>query len=377
MDVVLSWVRAGAVDLDGVDPRLVPLLRASLSPNPAERPHAYEVLDALERYAAGQAATVPTPSGSPWDPHGALPPADGSTQVFQDRGTAVLPAAQAPVTDPFIGYAHQMPLSSAAAPAAAPPPAQPPAPRGQPVRAWGPDPRHPARGAYAADDSDYDEAYEADDFDTYESGWEEDEPPREGDPRIGMAMRSGLLAGVAALWVGLLAAVPGWAIVALVAWSSLARAIDRSVTGLILRRYDHGRRRSDVPFAVVMSPWHFVLGVVATAVGLLLPVAVALAGVFATALLLAGWRGDGLGPGTPITLAVGGLLGLVMAWWGPGGASLRRGSRSIVRRVVPDGLASQAVGTLLVAGGMTALLVALGRGASLGWSPFGGNPFGG
>jgi hypothetical protein len=189
-------------------------------------------------------------------------------------------------------------------------------------------------------------------------------------------MRTGLLAAAGAAWIGALMAWPGIAIVVLAALSVLARATDRSVTALVMRRYDFGRRRSDVPFAVVSSPWHLVVGIIATAVGLLLPVAVALAGIFAGALLLAGTQGTDLGPGTPVTLAVGGVLGLLMLWWGPGGASLRRGSRSIARSLVPAGVASQVVAGLLVVLGVAAALVALQQGASLTWSPFSGNPFG-
>ena len=363
MDAVLTRVRAGDVDLDGVDPRLVPLLRASLSPDPRLRPHADEVIAALELYAAGRAATVPTPSGGLWDDgrsggpggSGAVP---GDTQVVQGGSTAVMPPLPPPV---------------------GPPVALPTAHRGADTPArWAPPPTGPR--APAPDLPAYDhEDVEDGPADGYwpEEEWDEDEPaPREGDPRIGLPMRTGLLAAVSAAWIGVLMAWPGIAVVALVTLSALARATDRSVTALVLRRYDFGRRRSDVPFAVVSSPWHLVVGTIATVVGLLLPVAVALAGVFATALLLAGTQGAELGPGAPITLAVGGVLGLVMLWWGPGGASLRRGSRSMVRRLVPVGLASQVVGGLLVVLGLVAALVALRHGASLTWKPFSGSPFG-
>jgi len=111
-------------------------------------------------------------------------------------------------------------------------------------------------------------------------------------------------------------------------------------------------------------------------VGLLLPVAVALAGVFATALMLAGTQGTELGPGSPVTLAVGGAIGLLMLWWGPGGASLRRGSRSMARRLVPAGLAVQVVSGVLIVFGAVAALVALRHGASFSWNPFGASPFG-
>src|SRR6478609_2646863 len=360
MDAVLTRVRAGDVDLDGVDPLLVPLLRASLSPDPRLRPHADEVIAALELYAAGRAATVPTPSGGLWDDgrsggpggSGAVP---GDTQVVQGGSTAVMPPLPPPVGPPVaLPTAHR----GADTPARwAPPPTGPRAPA-------------PDLPAYDHEDGPAGGYWS-------EEEWDEDEPaPREGDPRIGLPMRTGLLAAVSAAWIGVLMAWPGIAVVALVTLSALARATDRSVTALVLRRYDFGRRRSDVPFAVVSSPWHLVVGIIATGVGLLLPVAVALAGIFASALLLAGTQGTELGPGSPITLAVGGVLGLLMLWWGPGGASLRRGSRSMARRLVPVGLASQVVGGLLVVLGLVAALVALRHGASLTWKLFSGSPFG-
>jgi predicted Ser/Thr protein kinase len=368
MDAVLTRVRAGDVDLEGVDPRLVPLLRASLSPDPRRRPHADEVLAALELYAAGRAATVPTPSGGVWDAGRAAPAAPpGDTQVVEGRSTAVLPPVSATAVQPVADPRWAPPPTGA--PAAAP---------GQAAYAggWDDAPEDDDWGGAEAYDERHggggDQGYWPDDE------WD-DEPEaveREGDPRIGLAMRSGLLAAVALAWTGALMAWPGVALVVLVVLSALARATDRSVTALVLRRYDYGRRRSDVPFAVVSSPWHLVVGTVATAVGLLLPVAVALASIYAVALLLAGTQGTELGPGAPTTLAVGGLTGLLVLWWGPGGASLRRGSRSMARRLVPAGLANQVVTMVLAVAGIVVALVALQHGDSLTWAPFAGNPLG-
>jgi serine/threonine protein kinase len=49
MDVVIDRVRRGDTDLDGVDPRLRPLLAAALAVSPDLRPHAEQVLAALEK----------------------------------------------------------------------------------------------------------------------------------------------------------------------------------------------------------------------------------------------------------------------------------------------------------------------------------------
>ncbi|MDV3223355.1 protein kinase domain-containing protein [Intrasporangium sp.] len=352
MDVVLAKVRAGEVDLDGVDPRLVPLLRASLAPDPAGRPHADDVIKALSRFAAGRAATVPNPRGGTWDDpaHNGKAPT-GPTEVFQPRSTAVLPPA----------------LHSSGP--AAPPVVEAPS-RRTPPRAWRAPHTEASPAAYGHGDEV--EEWEED----YDDGWDEpDQPEREGDPRIGLARRTGTLLAAAVAWLGALALWPGIAVAAVVGWSVVARGVDRSMTGLVLRRYDRGRRPSDVPWAVVTSPWHVLVGAVATAVAMLLPAAVAVAGVFSAALLLSGATGSDLDPGTPLTLVVGGGLAVAVMWWGPGGASLRRGSRSIVRRLVPMGLAAQVVAGVLAAGGVVLALVALKGGTST-WVPFDGNPFG-
>lgn len=375
MDAVLARVRAGQVDLDGVDPRLVPLLSASLSPRPGERPHADDVIVALERYALGFAATVPTPTGQVWDEPGLHRPA-GSTQVFEDRGTAVLPPEALPP-----GAAHAAPLTAVATPTPPagvplaadgmpwPPPTQ--APRQAPASpaAYG---SSPLEERWAPPDPD-DEYWDEDDE------WDEEEPytvHSEGDPRIGKAMRTSALIGLGTAWLGLVATWPGTAVVTLFVWSSLARAADRSMTGLVLRRHDHGRRPIDVPLAVVLSPWHFVVGIVATLVTMLLPAALAAAGIFASALLLAGITGSDVAPGTPVTLVIGGALALLMLWLGAGGAALRRGSRSIVRVLLPVSPISQLVAWALAGGGVLLVLVAGSQGASFGWWPLDSSPFG-
>jgi hypothetical protein len=73
---------------------------------------------------------------------------------------------------------------------------------------------------------------------------------------------------------------------------------------------------------------------------------------------------DSAGP-----LAVGGAVAVLMAWWGPGGSGLRRGSRSIVRGLSPGSTARTvlAVALLLVAVGL--LLWALQHPGAASWWP--------
>jgi CDP-diglyceride synthetase len=95
--------------------------------------------------------------------------------------------------------------------------------------------------------------------------------------------------------------------------------------------------------AVVFSPWHVVIAASATVIALLLPAVIAIASTFSAALALVPWSGGNPEPGRSLPLVVGGFIGLLMAWWGPGGASLRRGSRSLVRGVAPGKTATDLV----------------------------------
>ena len=157
--------------------------------------------------------------------------------------------------------------------------------------------------------------------------------------------------------VGVLGVVAVWPIVAaglivVLSWS--ARLADRSVTALVLRRHERGRRRRDVPLVVLASPWHLIVAAVATVIALLLPATVAIASTFSAALAIVALSGGDPQPDRSLPLVVGGLLGLMMSWWGPGGASLRRGSRSLVRGVAPGTVATNIVVTtfLLLGAGL-------------------------
>lgn len=255
MDVVLDRVRRGQADLSGVDPRLAPLLQAALSPIARVRPDADEIVEALDRYAAGTPVTMSLP----------ILVADPSPPLEDDL--------------------------------------------------WGP-PQEP------------------DWLVAQESG------PGQPDPRIGQPARVWTLL---ALMVGVLGVAAIWPLVAIgliILWSWCARFADRSVTSLVRRRHESGRRRRDVPLAVIVGPWHLVIAAAATLIALLLPATIAVASAFSAALAVVLWSGVEPEPARSLPLVVGGLIGLLMAWWGPGGASLRRGSRSLVRGVAPGSTGS-------------------------------------
>ena len=288
MGVVLDRVRRGQADLSGVDARLAPLLRAALSPMADERPHSDEIVEALDRYAEGAPATVAVPVAPPVPPR--QRPGPTATQAL----------------DPW------------------------------PFQAEGDD---------LAPDDDIDPGQESD----WQAAW--DGEPGQEDPRIGRPSRVGTLL---ALMAGALGTAAVWPVIALgliVLWFWCARFADRSVTSIVLRRHERGRRRRDVPLAVIASPWHILSSAFATVMALLLPVTVAITSTFSAALAIAAISGGNPQPARSLPLVAGGLLGLMLAWWGPGGASLRRGSRSLVRGVSPGKVGSEIlVTTLLILG---------------------------
>ena len=287
MGVVLDRVRRGQSDLSGVDARLAPLLRAALSPMADERPHADEIVEALDRYAAGAPATVAVPVNDPLPFLPRQPPGPSATQALDQADVG-------------------------------------------------------AEDRETFEDAQSDPEQDSD----WWAGWQTE--PGQPDPRIGRPARIGTLL---ALMAGALGTAAVWPVVAAglsILWFWCARFADRSVTSLVMRRHESGRRRRDIPLAVVASPWHVISSAVATVIALLLPATIAIASTFSAALAVAAISGGDPQPARSLPLVAGGFLGLMMGWWGPGGASLRRGSRSLVRGVAPGKTTTEVVVTILI-----------------------------
>ena len=322
MDVVLGRVSRGDADLSGVDDRLTPLLSAALSPDPRRRPPTREVVAALERYAAGSPATVRVPGG-----------------VAGPSVTAALPTAE-PLRSP----------SAYGAPAA-------------PRETWGRlDPGDPDDGP---DEARADER--VDDESDWQAAWDAD--PDEPDPRIGRPLRTGTLLALGAALTAGVATWPGVTLLVATLWCWAARFSDRSVTALIMRRYRNGRRRGDLPLAVALSPWHVVVAALLTVVGLLLPTLVAVSAAFSATLGISAATSSALGGVSAPGAAAGFAAGLLIAWWGPGGASLRRGSRSLVRGLAPMGLSTVVLVVLLGAAAVVLTTLAFLHHGRLVWWP--------
>jgi serine/threonine protein kinase len=175
--------------------------------------------------------------------------------------------------------------------------------------------------------------------------------PVQPDPRAGWPSRVGTLLALLVGVLGIAAIWPMVAIVMVILWSWAARFADRSITSVVMRRHDRGPRRSDVPVAIASSPWHGLVAAVMMLLTLLIPAIVAVGATFSVALAAAAVAGGPPQPGRAAPIVVGGFLGLLMGWWGPGGASLQRGSRSLVRAVAPGkGATEFVVGAFLLIG---------------------------
>jgi serine/threonine protein kinase len=333
MDAVLSRVTSGEPDLRGVDPRIAPLLYAALAPVPSDRPHQREVVAALERYAHGGMVTDVIKERTP----------SPRTQSLMVAATTAMPLARTEVQP----RPHLSAVAPRVTPAVAPPPdrrALPP-PRTDPAAdLFGPPAGElaPAPGEWNGE-------------------------PRL-DPRIGRPSRSGTVGALLAVLVAVAATAPVVAAVGLLLWVVLARAADRSMTSLVMRRHDKGQRRSDVPVAVLISPWHLLLGLVGAVFGAIMPALIAVSGVFCAALAVVAVQGTGAPePNAPLPLAVGGLLAGLMAWWGPGGAGLRRGTRSIVRGVSPGASVSRVLVLVLLVAAAAVAAAGVVNGAPSWW----------
>jgi predicted Ser/Thr protein kinase len=305
LEVVLDRVRQGRPDLAGVDPRLARVLEAALAPDPARRPPGH-VLVSMLRAPMAVPATLAAPVPRT-QVRAAIPP------------TRVDPSAPARVPEP--------PATRVAAPApqrvAAPAPQRVEAPPAQrrPAPAQLPPPTLPAR------------------------------PPSR-------AWSTAVLLALLAALAGTATVAPGAVVVGFVALAAVARTIDRSALGLWRRRTERGARSSDAAVTVLALPWRLLMATGASLLAAVLPALVALAAAFITASSVAG--GQAVLPSSGPALAAGAVAGVLVAWWGPGGGSLRRGSRQALRGLAPTRGVAVVLALLLVSGGVGAAVLRAG-----------------
>ncbi|MGD8150582.1 serine/threonine-protein kinase [Ornithinimicrobium sp. Y1694] len=352
LTVVLDRVLRGRLHLEGVDPQLAPLLQAALDPDPIRRPTEAQVLDGLERYARREDVTGALPL---WMVH------DLDHTRMHDEPTAT---RVAPVRSPVRERGADW-RDASGGPGAGGGWAAPPAPVREPQ--W--------REPQPVPGDRYPDSYPVreEGRGTSPTGGATPYPmgPQGGvDPRIGRSARTGSLAALLVAFVGLATVAPllAWGLYAV--WGIAARTVDRSLTSLVLRRHEAGRRPSDVPMAVLASPFHLLSAAVGTFFGLLLPlglaimVAVVLSGFVTSTELMYDVTAT-----HPIAIGIGSLIGAIVGWWGLASTSLRRGSRTLLRGTVRSGAPSAVLATVLVVGGGALAVWTVLQGGSVSWWP--------
>jgi serine/threonine protein kinase len=428
-EIVLHRVRSGKADLEGLDPRLKPLLAAALAPDRRDRPTQQEIMTGLNRYAEGRDALVTQHGTGPTVV--VNPPTALMTRVMpEDAGSAsaepnpvevaqlvpsVIPplSAFAPLRDKLREVAAQQkaerlqakavpahpatysPAPNAAAPAAMPlpyqavpphglggPPAGPgyasPPPANYPVTYQAPANYH-APANYQP--TNYQPSnYQADNYrrDNYQAPTNHPVPAnpqyegkqKEKLPPHLQPSRGGLLFTVLLALAALTALLPVAGILVAAALVVLARMVDKSSTALLRRRTVRGGPgRSDSLVAVAASPVHLVSAALITLPCAIIPLIVGFIAGGMTTLILALAYGFSWAPLEAVSVGAGAFIGLLTAWIGPGGASLRRGAQASLRAAFrPSWLSALATLTLL---GVTAFLAVTAYATGPDWTPLG------
>lgn len=407
---VLERVRLGRSDLDGVEPGLRELLAATLSADAGRRPTSAQLMARLDGVIAG-VTTAPSVAG-PDDPTSRTSPPLDRTRRMPPVGSAgaqqAAPAAGRPraadardanarrAADPRAagrpGSAPIPPFPGAARTAYPPPPvpypqqqvpypqqyAPPSGPPGYPAPAQPHQPQghQPYRhGYHQPDHRSYPQAGPGGPVPTARSNrapsaggpaqagrqpW----PPVTEEGRI-----TGTLAAITLALAAVAAVAPGGAVVLAFCWSVLARLVQRSTAGLQRRRQELGGPSStDVAVTVAALPWRLLMSMVMSVLTLFLPALVAASAAFIVGSVLSG---DGVPrPAGALALCAGMVAGAVTSWWGPGGWSLRTGSRAVVRAVTRGRGGRIAVATACVLVAVAAMMVATNSGFTPDWSPF-------
>ncbi|MDO5628813.1 MAG: protein kinase [Mobilicoccus sp.] len=392
--VVLDRVRRGEVDVAGLPGSLADLLRAGLDQDPARRPSLQTLRAGLRRavddgwdtrvvpapaaptVAVPQSVSRPAPRTEVVDPSqpdprrtqsparplvagGAAARDDAPTTVTPVVSTRVMPVVPSrpePQTAAPSGYAgFSTPV--ARGPASSPDPIVSP----DRPQAYGatPQPQHamPASG--------YPQPSPAPARPDLGPPPHPVEPQRIDDGR--RSRRTGTLLALGFFVIALTGYLPMLGLLVALGWSCLARGVDRMITSVAIRRHERGRRDRDLPVAILLSPVHLLGAAFSALVAGILPLLVGLA--FALGLRALASDVSGVVLGTASMIMIGAAAALIVAWWGPGSGTMRRGSRSIVRGVSPGRPGAIILGGVALAAAVVLGLMTQSSGYTVSWWP--------
>ncbi|MBO3142078.1 serine/threonine-protein kinase [Dermatophilus congolensis] len=177
------------------------------------------------------------------------------------------------------------------------------------------------------------------------------------------------LAGLGLLVMALAASFPVWTLVLCTLWGVVARTTYESVRGVRDRRLEKGPSSMDVFGAVMLAPLRIVSATVVTLLAVVPVTVIAVAGMFGTSGLMYLFGRSSVDPFGEVALAAGAAIGVMVAWWGAGGAGLRRGTRLIVRAATPGRKGVTIFTSVLVIVVLYLTLRLQASGIRVNWSP--------
>ena len=395
VDAVLARIRGGECNLSGVDPRLAPLLRAALDPRPAARPTQAQILAELTRYAAGGVPTETLPA------HPLVPRTEVLPKVAPTATVPTIPGPGWPAGSPdHRGTGWPDPGLASGRQTSWGPPARPyPAAAAHgPADVYGPAASHDPAGAYGPRDpaashrpaTGHGPAWDQAPWPTAAAGpggAGQVPAPRQGAPVPGAgspypaspqhARRTAVIAAGGLLLAAVTLVAPVAALGVGILWSWLARTVERAVVGLSLRRGEFGVRRGDVAGAVLRSPAYAVGAALGSVFAAILP-ALAGSGALVGAVALQGAHvlpGSARDASAPAPLIIAAAAALLVSWWGPGGATLRRGTRVSVRAASPGRRGPVIVTAVILLVAAVIGLISQSSGFEPSWAPLRTDPF--
>lgn len=384
LDAVLSRVHLGTPDLQGLPPQLADLLRRALSPDPHGRPDR----DQLLRELVEATDTPSVPTGHASAAQRAHEPGRGG---LGEESTTVLPGASTAATEHLAVSGGSAGDAPAYASFSESPVRERPGDDLSLLGHWSAGRAARAKRRRSRRDVNNgsreplppvavpDQPHAMGETRQFQAVSPAVAPAPEpapraegltGRPRNGA--RVPVTVAVAALGLLVMAGMASFPVVTFVVvtvWAWLARTVHSSVRGVAESRAERGPRGTDAVFAVLLAPLRAVPAAVVTLLSMVLVLLVVVAGMFGSSALMQLGGATSVDPFGEIALASGAGVGLIVAWWGPGGTGLRRGTRATLRGVSPGRLGPAVLGVVLALAATYLALRLQGTGVTTDWYP--------
>ena len=158
-------------------------------------------------------------------------------------------------------------------------------------------------------------------------------------------------------------------------WAVLARTVESSALAVYANAAERGRRRSDLPLAVLAAPLRAIPAVLTTTLVLIPSVLVAAGASVGAAAVLTASSGVTVAADSESTLAIGLVAGVLVGWWGIAGSALRRGSRRTMRALSVNRTGALVLASALLLAAAYFAISSQASGMTPDWTPLTSSPF--